>query len=219
MKKLLFALLLFLSVVACDDSNGLAPAPAPETISLAELNGMIAKASSGDTVFLEPGVYTIDGKINLFEGIILMGRESTRPIFDATAKTDGLFEIEYTSSEVNNSTFNNIEFHNIKLRFSPDVDYAINNIVIENCLFDYGKRPAGTDEKSYLNDGYIVFIKIEDSAIRNCTFLRRSGYDGRGVINKYTKNTIIENNNWGGEDPTATGYFIMGTRNKYNYSA
>jgi hypothetical protein len=30
------------------------------------------------------------------------------------------------------------------------------------------------------------------------------------VINKYTKNTIIENNNWGGDDPTLTGYFVTG---------
>jgi hypothetical protein len=159
-------------VCACDHSSEQEPDPdpGPETISLAALNGMIAAAVPGDTVLLEAGVYDISGKINLADGITLMGKGTTKPIFDATAKTDGLFEIEYTSGEVSNCTFNNIEFHNIKLRFSPDVDYAIKKITIENCLFDHGKRPEGTDEKSYQNDGYIVFIKTEDSAIRIAPF-------------------------------------------------
>lgn len=78
----------------------------------------------------------------------------------------------------------------------------------ESSLFDYGKRQPGTDEKSYTNDSYIVFVKIEDSAIKNCTFLRREGNDGRGIQNKYTRNTIIEYNNWGGSDPESTGYFV-----------
>lgn len=210
MKYIQFLWLLGFVTVACEASKEQDPDPNPGTISLAELNAMIGNANAGDTVFLEPGVYLINGMINISPGITLMGKTSTKPIFDASAQDNGLFELRYTTAEVNNAAFSNIEFHNIKMRFSPDVDYDIKGIVFDNCLFDYGKRPEGTDEKSYLNDGYIVFIKTEDSAIRNCTFLRRNGYDGRGVINKYTKNTIIENNNWGGEDPNSTGYFITG---------
>lgn len=216
--------LLILTISACGTSSSLDPTPDSNTegkegtVSLKELNEIISKANSGDTVYLEPLIYTIDGVIQMSPGVILKGKASTMPIFDATAQGSELFEIAYAADDVNNCTFMNIAFHNIKMKFAPEVDYAIKKVVFDNCLFDYGKRRPGTDEKSSTNDGYIFFNKIDDSAIRNCTFLRREGNDGRGVINKYTRNTIIENNNWGGNDPDETGYFVTGINERGNNS-
>ena len=214
MRSILAIFLLILAFPNCERSP--LPEPDPErnqgqladTISLARLNQIISQAEYGDTVYLEPAVYIIDGMINMVPGITLKGKASTKPILDATAQNNELFEITYTSSDVNNCTFENIAFYNIKMRFSPDTEYAIKNVVFDGCLFDHGKRRPGTDEKSYTNDSYIFFLKIEDAAIRNCTFLRRQGNDGRGIHNKYSRNTIIENNNWGGSAPDTTGYFV-----------
>jgi hypothetical protein len=206
--------LLTLALSSCAKSPSLEPThePDPEqlkdTVSLAQLNELISLANFGDTVYIEPAVYIINGKINMVPGVTLKGLTSTKPIFDATSKGSELFEILYNSEEVNNCTFKNIAFYNIKMKFSPTTDYAIKNVVFDDCLFDFGKRKPGTDEKSYTNDAYIIFVKIEYSAIKNCTFLRREGNDGRGIQNKYTRNTIIEYNNWGGSDPELTGYFV-----------
>ena len=177
-------------------------------MNLTQINNVISQASFGDTVNIESGTYTIDGKINMVPGVTLNGISSTKPIFDATSQSDRLFEIVYETTNVSHCTFQNIAFYNIKMKFDPTTHYAIQNIVFDNCLFDYGKRAPGTDEKSSQNDGYIVYLYIKDSSIKNCTFLRREGNDGRGVYNKYTENNIIEYNNWGGSDPSVTGFFV-----------
>ena len=207
-------LVLISGLLSCEKSPTTEPSPEPgpdglaDTFSLAHLNELISQASYGDTVYLEPAVYIIDGMINMVPGITLKGRDSIKPILDATAQASELFEVTFTNPDVSNCTFMNLTFYNVKMKFTPDTDYAIENVVFDGCLFDQGKRRPGSDEKSYTNDTYIFFLKVEDAAIRNCTFLRRKGNDGRGVANKYTRNTIIENNNWGGNSPDTTGYFV-----------
>lgn len=211
--------------VRCNSGNGGSSPPisSPDLLitsgmNLTQINNVISQASFGDTVHIEQGTYVIDGKINMVPGVTLNGLTSTKPIFDATSQSDRLFEIVYKTTQVNHCTFRNIAFYNIKMKFDPTTHYAIENITFDNCLFDYGKRPPGTDEKSYQNDGYIVYLYLKDSTIKNCTFLRREGNDGRGVYNKYTENTLIEHNNWGGSDPSVTGFFVTALNERGTHS-
>lgn len=201
-------------MLSCDKTPSLPPPVSrPEFLvangmSLAQINEVIGKAAFGDTVNIESGTYKIDGRINMLPGVTLIGQTSIKPIFDATSYDSGLFEISYDSANVNNCAFKNLALYNIKMKFVPEVDYAIKNVVFDDCLFDYGKRAPDADSSGATNDNYLLWVKIEDSVIKNCTFLRRAGNHGRGIANKYTRNSIIEHNNWGGSDPNETGYFI-----------
>ena len=84
-------------------------------MNLTQINNVISQASFGDTVNIESGTYTIDGKINMVPGVTLNGISSTKPIFDATSQSDRLFEIVYETTNVSHCTFQNIAFYNIKI--------------------------------------------------------------------------------------------------------
>ncbi|MCU4174047.1 hypothetical protein [Carboxylicivirga sp. N1Y90] len=166
-------------------------------MDMAQINSVISSASSGQTVWVEPGTYVINGKLKFKNGITLKNVSST-PVFDATGNTSRLLEMYY-SSGFDNCVVDGIEFHNIRFRIADAV-----NVQFVNCIFDHGVRMAGTDKK-YLKDAYVHFLRVEEGLIDACTFSRREGNSGRGVYNAKSTAVSITNNTFG--DGGATGYF------------
>lgn len=166
-------------------------------MDLAQINNVLSAASAGETVWVEPGTYTITGKLKFKNGITLKNVSET-PVFDATSNTSQLLEMYY-SSGFNNCVVDGITFHNIRFRIADAF-----NVQFLNCTFDHGIRMAGTDKK-YLKDAYIHFLRVEEGLINGCTFSRREGNSGRGVYNAKSTAVSITNNTFG--NGGTTGYF------------
>ncbi len=207
---------LFLIVCSSTNDDGITKDPEPpvEKSGLKEINQLISKASSGDVVLVESGTYLIDGKIAFKKGVSLKAKDSdNKPVFNSknedTSKLagSGLNIMDYTT-ELSDVTIDGIVFHNIGLNIKGD-NVSARNIVVKNCVFDYGERIAGTDKKNY-QDKYLNFAYVENVLVENCDFLRRNGIrgSGRGVQTSYTKNATIRNNRFGGENPEVTGFFV-----------
>ena len=168
-------------------------------MTLAQMNAVIAAASSGQTVYVEPGTYNITGKLTMKNGITLRPVSGT-PVFDArTHNTLELHQMAYTS-DISNCRIIGIAFYNIRFRVT---DAA--NVIFNNCTFDYGKRKDGTDKK-FLNDAYIHFLRVNQGEIKFCTFSWRVNNSGRGVYNTGSTGIKITNNTFG--NGGATGYFV-----------
>lgn len=168
-------------------------------MTLAQINQVIAAASSGQTVWVEAGTYTITGKIVMKAGVTLAKKTSVNPIFDATGASTELLAISY-GTDLNSCTFSGITFWNLRFVISNAT-----NLSFKYCIFDYGKRKAGTDE-SYYADAYIQMTDTDVSLINTCTFCRRVNNSGRGVWLKSTTNSKVVNCTFG--NGGTTGYFV-----------
>lgn len=168
-------------------------------MTLAQMNAVIAAAASGQTVYVQPGTYSITGKLTMKNGITLRPVSGT-PVFDArTYNTSQLHEMAYTS-DISNCKIIGIAFYNIRYRVTD-----ASNVIFNNCTFDYGVRKAGTD-KAYLSDAYIHFLRVNQGEIKYCTFSRRVNNSGRGVYNTGSTGIKITNNTFG--NGGTTGYFV-----------
>ncbi len=214
--------LTLLAISSCSEAPSIAPAENASTrlaglkstsnltietgMNLAQINAVLAAASYGQTVYVQPGTYSINGKIKFKPGITLT-KTGTTPVFDATAQANGLLEMYYTSS-ISDCIIKNIIFHNIRFKVSN-----AQNITFYNCVFDYGKRLANTDKK-YLKDAYINFVQVENGKVNKCTFSRRIGHSGRGIYSSGSTNCRYTNNTFG--DGGATGYFTTAINDNSN---
>ena len=217
-RGLLIITLLPLFLIVCSSTDDDVIPKDPESpvkeSGLKEINQLISSASSGDVVLVESGTYLIDGKIAFKQGVSLKAKDpDNKPVFNSknedTGKLagSGLNIMEYTT-ELSDVTIDGVEFHNIGLTIKGN-NLNAENIVVKNCVFDYGERIAGTDKKNYA-DKYLNFVSVENVLVENCDFLRRNGVNGsgRGVQTSYTKNATIRNNRFGGENPEVTGFFV-----------
>ncbi|MDD2283897.1 MAG: right-handed parallel beta-helix repeat-containing protein [Paludibacter sp.] len=208
--------LFFLGFISCNEEADLVPGISQPEVStdaplksianltietgmtLAQMNAVIAAASSGQTVYVQPGTYTITGKLTMKNGITLRPVSGT-PVFDATANTSQLLEMAYTSN-ISNCEIIGIAFYNIRYKVTD-----ASNVIFNNCTFDYGVRKAGTDKK-YLSDAYIHFLRVNQGEIKYCTFSRRVNKSGRGIYNTGSTGIQITNNTFG--NGGSTGYFV-----------
>lgn len=211
---------LFLAGCSSSDDNGDSvskpqPMPPVNNFDLNTINQLIKNANNGETVLIEPGTYLIDGQINFKQGVSLKAEDfNNKPVFNAkTINTtqpngSGLNVMEYTT-QLSNVAIEGIVFHNIGITVEG-TNLGTKNITIKNCVFDYGERKAGTDEKDHGGDKYLSFRSVENVLVENCDFLRRNGTmgSGRGVQTKYTNNAIVRNNRFGGDNPEVTGFFV-----------
>lgn len=168
-------------------------------MNLAQINAVIAGANSGQTVYVQPGTYTITGKIVMKAGVSLVKQTTTSPIFDASG-LGTLLIMNYTT-DLNNCTISGITFWNI--RFSV-VSSA--STTFKYCIFDYGKRAVNTNKTNNLKDAYLEFKDTNLSQVSNCVFAHRASDAGRGVWLKNTTNSKIINNTFG--NGGTTGYFV-----------
>jgi hypothetical protein len=168
-------------------------------MNLAQINAVIAGASSGQTVYVQPGTYTITGKIVMKSGVSLIKQTTTSPIFDASGLST-LLIMGYTT-DMSNCIISGITFWNI--RFSV-VSSA--STTFKYCIFDYGKRTVNTNKTNNLKDAYLEFKDTNLSQVSNCVFSHRATDAGRGVWVKNTTNAKIINNTFG--NGGTTGYFV-----------
>lgn len=172
-------------------------------MTLAQINAVIAGASSGQTVYVQPGTYNITGKIVMKAGVTV-AKQSTSPVFSATASSS-ILQFTY-STELNSCKFDGITFWNIRMLINN-----ASNVTFQNCTFDYGKRAPGTNKTNNLKDSYIDFVGTSNSLVSGCTFSHRSTDPGRGVWMKSTTNAQILNNTFG--NGGTTGYFVCAINN------
>lgn len=171
-------------------------------MTLAQINAVIAGASAGQTVLVQPGTYTITGKIVMKAGVSIAKQTSTNPIFDATGLTTQL-NLAY-STEVSNSTFSGLTFWNIKMTITSAA-----STVVKYCIFDYGKRKVNTNKTNNLSDAYINLNSTDNALVYNCVFCHRSTDPGRGVwVGSGSTNDIVRKNTFG--NGGSTGYFVCG---------
>ena len=170
-------------------------------MTLAQINEVIAGASSGQTVLVQPGTYTITGKIVMKAGVKIVKQTTTNPIFDATGLSTEL-TLSY-GTELNSCLFSGITFWNIRIVISN-----ASNVAVKYCIFDYGKRTANTNKTNNLKDDYVELLSTDSSWVSNCVFCHRSTDPGRGVWTKNTTNAKIWNNTFG--NGGSTGYFVCG---------
>ncbi|ARS39378.1 hypothetical protein CA265_06815 [Sphingobacteriaceae bacterium GW460-11-11-14-LB5] len=168
-------------------------------MTLAQINQVIAAAIAGDTVWVEAGTYAITGKVVMKTGVILAKKTATNPIFDATATTTDLLAASY-GTELSNCVFSGITFWNYRFVIANAA-----KVTFKYCIFDYGRRKAGTTE-SYYSDAYLQFSDTDSSLINTCTFSRRENNSGRGIWLKSTTNSKILNCTFG--NGGTTGYFV-----------
>ena len=176
-------------------------------MTVPQMNAVIASASAGDTVFVQPGTYTITAKIVMKAGVTLKRLTSSKPVFDAQGMGSELFEMAY-GTEINNCSFIGIAFYNIRIRVTD-----ASNVKFWYCFFDYGKRKPGTD-KTYLSDAYLQFTNTDASTVDSCSFNRRSGNSGRGIYSLNTTNLKIINNRIGNNG--SLGYFVTAINGSTN---
>lgn len=169
-------------------------------MTLAQINAVIAGASAGQTVLVQPGTYTITGKIVMKAGVSLAKQTTTNPIFDATALSSQL-NLAY-STELNNCKLSGLTFWNIKMTVT-----GAQNLAIKYCIFDYGKRKVNTNKTNNLSDAYINLNSTDGALVYNCVFSHRSSDPGRGVwVGAGSTNDIIRKNTFG--NGGTTGYFV-----------
>lgn len=168
-------------------------------MNLAQINAIIAGASSGQTVYVQPGTYAITGKIIMKTGVSLVKQTTTNPIFDASGLS-ALLVMNYTT-DMSNCVISGITFWNV--RFSV-VSSA--STTFKYCIFDYGKRAVNTNKTNNLKDAYLEFKDTNLSQVSNCVFSHRAADAGRGVWVKNTTNAKIINNTFG--NGGTTGYFV-----------
>jgi len=168
-------------------------------MNLTQINAVIAGASSGQTVYVQAGTYTITGKIEMKAGVSLVKQTTTNPIFDASGLS-ALLIMNYTT-DMSNCIISGITFWNI--RFSV-VSSA--STTFKYCIFDYGKRAVNTNKTNNLKDAYLEFKDTDLSQVSNCVFSHRATDAGRGVWVKNTTNAKIINNTFG--NGGTTGYFV-----------
>lgn len=170
-------------------------------MTLAQINDVIAGAGSGQTVLVQPGTYTITGKIVMKAGVKIAKQTTTNPIFDATGLSTEL-TLSY-GTELNGCLLSGITFWNMRIVISN-----ASNVAIKYCIFDYGKRTANTNKTNNLKDDYVELLSTDSSRVSNCVFCHRSTDPGRGVWTKNTTNAKILNNTFG--NGGSTGYFVCG---------
>ncbi|MEO6521532.1 MAG: right-handed parallel beta-helix repeat-containing protein [Mucilaginibacter sp.] len=170
-------------------------------MTLTQINAVIAGASAGQTVYVQPGTYTITGKIVMKAGVKIVKQTTTNPIFDATGLSN-ILTLSY-STELNNCMFSGITFWNIRM-----VVTGATSTWVKYCIFDYAKRAASTNKTNNLKDDYVEFLSTDSSLVSNCVFSHRSTDPGRGVWVKSTTNAKILNNTFG--NGSTTGYFVCG---------
>jgi hypothetical protein len=170
-------------------------------MTLAQMNAVIAAASAGQIVRVDPGTYLITGKVVMKPGVILKKKVGfPDPIFDARDAAAELYTANY-GQDLSNCTIDGIIFWNYRF-----VITSAQSFTFKYCTFDYGERKAGTT-KSYLNDAYIQLQSTNLSVITDCTFSRRAGNTGRGIyIKAGTNNSKILNCTFG--NGGTTGYFV-----------
>lgn len=170
-------------------------------MTFSQMNAVLASTTSGDIVDVEPGTYTITGKLTMKDGITLRNQTCTLPVFEATSSSPSQLLEMYYSSGIHNCVIKGIIFHNIRYRLSGQ-----NYVSFDSCTFDYGIRKSGTD-KAYLKDAYLEFVQgCTEPTVTNCIFSRRSGNSGRGIYNKSSANALFTSNIFG--DGGTTGYFV-----------
>lgn len=168
-------------------------------MSLAQINAVIAGASAGQTVYVQPGTYVINGKINMKAGVSLAKQSSVNPIFDATGMA-AVLTINYLA-EMSDVTLSGITFWNIRMQINNATNPAV-----KYCIFDYSKRTPNTDKFNNLKDDYLEFINTDNGLVTNSVFCHRSTDPGRGVWVKGSRNTRVLNNTFG--NGGTTGYFV-----------
>jgi len=174
--------------------------PVIETgMTLARINAVIAGASAGQTVLVQPGTYAITGKIAMKAGVSLVKQTSVNPVFDASDLKSKL-TLNY-SSELNNCLFSGLTFWNIRV-----VVTNASKAAFKHCIFDYGKRTPNTNKTNNLKDDYLELVNTDSSLVFNCVFSCRSTDPGRGVWTKNTTNARIQKNTFG--NGGSTGYFV-----------
>lgn len=170
-------------------------------MTLAQINTVIAGVDSGTTIWVQPGTYTITGKIVMKAGVTLAKQTSTNPIFSASSLT-AILSLAY-GAELNKCTFSGLTFWNIRMVFTGP-----KGVTVKYCIFDYGKRTAGTNKSNNLKDDYVEFVSADSAQVSNCVFSHRSTDAGRGVWLKSTTNSKVLNNTFG--NGGTTGYFVCG---------
>lgn len=169
------------------------------SMTLAQINAVIASAGAGQTVYASAGTYKITGKIVMKAGVSIVKLTSVNPIFNATSLSN-ILTLSY-GNECDNTLFQGITFWNIRIVYtntkSPSIKY---------CIFDYAKRAAGTNKTNNLKDDYVEFLSTDSSLIQNCVFIHRASDPGRGVWTKGSTNARILNNTFG--NGGSTGYFV-----------
>jgi hypothetical protein len=187
------------STAALPVTNAVADHVIETGMSLAQINAVIAGTNAGDTVKIQPGTYTITGKIVMKAGVKLIKQTTTNPVFDASALST-ILTINY-GNEFNNCLFSGITFWNIRFAIT-----GAKNATLKYCLFDYGKRAVATNKTNNLKDDYLEFLSNDSALVANSVFCHRSADPGRGVWVKNTTNARILNNTFG--NGGSTGYFV-----------
>jgi hypothetical protein len=216
--QLLWLTVLTLAIISCKKSdhapitesvknNSLLKAdavsgPIIETgMTLTQINAIIAGASAGQTVYVQPGTYTITGKIVMKAGVSIVKQTTTNPVFDATSLPNEL-TIDYTT-DVSGVLLSGLTFWNIRMQITGSSKTSV-----KYCIFDYGKRTPNTNKTNNLKDDYLEYIDTDSALVSNSVFCHRSTDPGRGVWMKGSTNTNVLNNTFG--NGGTTGYFVCG---------
>jgi hypothetical protein len=141
------------------------------TMTLAQINAVIASASAGQTVYASAGTYKITGKIVMKAGVSIVKLTTVNPIFNATSLSS-ILTLSY-GNECDNTLFQGITFWNIRIVYTNT-----KKPVIKYCIFDYAKRAAGTNKTNNLKPTVRSF-RIVCSSIAPAT---PAGVFGRKVL-------------------------------------
>lgn len=168
-------------------------------MTVLQMDSIIADADAGDTVYIEPGTYTITKSPVVKPGITLSRLGNENPVFDARGMSAFL---NFNFKDVGaGCTLFGITFYNMRM----DIWNAPGMKVI-NCKFDHHKRQPNTNKGNWYRDDYLS-IASDSVLVYGCTMLHRSANPGRGVwIRSGTTNARVISNTFGLND--STGCFI-----------
>ena len=148
----------------------------------------IAAASSGDTVYVHPGTYTVTSKITLKSGIILHG-DGNNTIIHGTSTSGGVINSNTSQGWIEGISVSNVEIYGFKFTSTAtstnDGGHGearniimlrnSNTIKIHDCYIqkyqynDFVKSHAGTNIQVYNNGGQCGHDFIEFlSGSKNC---------------------------------------------------
>jgi hypothetical protein len=146
-------------------------------------------ANAGDWVWIPSGTYVIDN-LDLKPGVDLVGETPTRPILQGTNTALVVVE-ENVLADV---ALQNLRFYNTRFVLKELGNYysRIVNVTFRNVEFAYGTGAT--------NDWYEPYVEIwytDHVVMRDCTFKRAQGEEGRGVDIYLGHGTIIHGSYFG----------------------
>lgn len=165
-----------------------------------EINTLLKSTVSGDIVEVEAGTYSITGELAIKSGISIRKKSTETPVFTAWDTSTTKMLQQYWSSNNSDVDIYGVQFNNIRINIRN-----ASNTSFRDCIFDYGRREAGTT-KTDTQDAYIQMYNCDAMLAKGNVFKRRAENSGRGIYIVDCLDTEITNNTFG--NGGTEGYFV-----------